>query len=69
MRLSKREIVENHARLLEREAFYKKQGYNVHQRFPYRSSDILRFLRKRDCRVRTFTGCSQWVAVARPARP
>ena len=28
MRLSKREIVENHARLLEREAFYKTQGYD-----------------------------------------
>ena len=41
----------------------------VHQRFPYLSSDILRFLRKRGCRVRTFTGCNQWVAVAHSLRP
>ena len=41
----------------------------VHQRFPYRASDILRFLRKHGYRVRTATGCSQWVAGAHPARP
>lgn len=41
----------------------------VHQRFPYRASDILRFLRKHGCRVHTATGRGQWVAVAQPARP
>ena len=41
----------------------------VHQRFSYRASDILRFLRKRGYRVHTSTGCNQWVAVAHPARP
>ena len=38
----------------------------THQRFPYRAPDVVRFLQKRGCRVRTADCGCQWVAVARP---
>jgi ubiquinone/menaquinone biosynthesis C-methylase UbiE len=38
----------------------------THQRFPYRAPEIVRFLQKRGCRVRTTSLDCQWIAVARP---
>jgi hypothetical protein len=37
----------------------------THHRSPYRVPEIVRFLQKRGCRVRTADRGCQWVAVAR----